>query len=416
MKTKPTLLIIADTLDLDSSSGAKASMGIVQSLAHCGYSLKVLHYSRKPVAIDGVSCVAIPEKKFSLYYVLSKLQIVLNRYARINLNPFIEKKRGFSYNHTFDVGCIKKAIKKERPEGYDWILALSYAGSFRAHKAITALPEWHDKFIPYVHDPYPQASYPRPYDWVEPGHQEKRDFFLDVCQAARYVMYPSTLLAEWMESYYHVARGKRVVIPHQFSQESTDGSTIPSFFKADRFSIIHAGSLMMARNPMALATAFAQLCEELPRFRHQSQLIFVGHPSTFQEPLETLRQQCDSMYIHPEYLPFNQVLPMQYQASVNVILEAKAPYSPFLPGKVPHCVVANKPILLLGPPISETRRILGDTYPYWAENDDFERIKSHLKALFERWEEEKRTFDYGEKVHFYFKPAYFKSQLDNLQK
>ncbi len=77
---------------------------------------------------------------------------------------------------------------------------------------------------------------------------------------------------------------------------------------------------------------------------------------------------------------------MQQQAAVNVVLEAKGPSSPFLPGKVPHCVAANKPILLLGPYYSETRRILGTDYPYWSEINDQERIKSLISELNQLWQ------------------------------
>ena len=48
------------------------------------------------------------------------------------------------------------------------------------------------------------------------------------------------------------------------------------------------------------------------------------------------------------YLPFKMVYAMQQHAAVNIILEARAEISPFLPGKFPHCVNADKPLLLLG--------------------------------------------------------------------
>lgn len=414
MKKNLNILIIADTLDVDASSGAKASMGIVQSLVQCGYRLKVLHYSRKSLQIDYAHCIRIPEKRKSIYYLLSKLFIVLNRYAKISLKPFIEKVRGFSFNHTFDVNSIKKAIEKENPDNYDWIFALSYAGSFRAHKAIVALPQWHSKFIAYVHDPYPQASYPRPYDWVEPGHQEKRNFFIKVCKSAEHLMYPSLLLAEWMESYYHAAQEKRIIIPHQFSQDKPLKEHLPSFMALDKFSVLHAGSLMRARNPKALCQAFTQLCDELPNFEQKAQLLFVGHFSSFHSYLEEISNRYKAVYVHPDYLPFKSVLPMQYAASVNVVLEAKAPYSPFLPGKVPHCIVANKPLLLLGPPHSETRRLLGETeYPYWAENDNVCAIKNLLSTLFSLYEEG-QSFKYDHEIISYFKPDRFRIELEKL--
>ena len=76
---------------------------------------------------------------------------------------------------------------------------------------------------------------------------------------------------------------------------------------------------------------------------------------------------------------------MQQHTTVNIILESKSEISPFLPGKFPHCVQADKPILLLGPYYSESRRLLGYEYEYWAENDDDEKIAQLLKKLYDSW-------------------------------
>ena len=178
MSTSLRILVVADTLDVDASSGAKTSLALVESLLACGYDLKVLHYSRKEIPIKKATTVVIKEKKASLYYVLSKAQLLIKRIFGIALQPKTEARRGFSYAHTYDVASIKEAISKEKPDQYDWVLALSYAGILRAHTALAELPNWHAKFMAYIHDPYPQHSYPRPYDWVEPGHQFKREAFL----------------------------------------------------------------------------------------------------------------------------------------------------------------------------------------------------------------------------------------------
>ena len=83
---------------------------------------------------------------------------------------------------------------------------------------------------------------------------------------------------------------------------------------------------------------------------------------------------------------------MQQRAAVNIILEAKAESSPFLPGKFPHCVQADKPILLLGPPKSEARRLLGETWPYWAEIDDLDAITKSITTLYFQWEKSPKDF------------------------
>src|SRR5690606_35632747 len=86
------------------------------------------------------------------------------------------------------------------------------------------------------------------------------------------------------------------------------------------------------------------------------------------------------------YVPFDAVFSTQRSASVNVILEAKGPISPFLPGKFPHCIQAGKPILLLGPYYSECRRLLGNEHRWWSEIDDEQKILEHLVELFDQWQ------------------------------
>lgn len=417
MSTSLKILIVADTLDVDASSGAKTSLALVESLIACGYDLKVLHYSRKEIPIDKTTTISIKEKKSSIYYLLAKIQIFTKRILGISLNEKTESRRGFSYTHTYDVASIQQAIQKENQDQYDWVLALSYAGSFRAHMALTKLPTWHRKFIAYIHDPYPQHSYPRPYDWVEPGHQQKRDFFVEMSRSAKYMMYPSKYLGDWMESYYHKSKGKAVIIPHQIPDVTVSNET-PDFFDEEKFTVMHAGSMMSARNPMALTEAFCALTEENKEFKKDAQLIFIGNRSIFHDELEKISKNYSALYVHPGYLNFDSVLSMQYKTSVNVVLEAKGPFSPFLPGKIPHCIKANTPILLLGPYKSETKRLLGDAYPYWSEIDDVLMIKKHLQHLYTLWKKDKNSLtlevDTITDLTYYFSPEYVAGQFNTL--
>lgn len=392
MKRPSKILVVADTLDLEKSSGAKGRIALLNGLSNEGFRLKVLHYSRRELHLENILLVNIPEKKNTGTYLKAKAQLIFQRITGHNINHWLESRKGFSYAHDYDVISIKAAIKNESPKDYDYILALSYASSFRAHKAILQLPEWHNKFLAYVHDPYPMHSYPRPYDWVEPGHKHKRDFFIALYTAAHKIIYPSKMLGEWMGSYYPTGKGKSVVIPHLISKDLKDTKVYPSYFEPSLFNILHAGSLMSARKPMALLKGFLALINDIPEARTTARLIMVGGHSIFHEEMKILSQEFPEIVLSPDKEDFETTYNMQQKAAINVVLEAKGPSSPFLPGKVPHCVAANKPILLLGPYYSETRRILGADYPYWSEIDDHERIKNLLKDLYQSWQREKNKF------------------------
>jgi hypothetical protein len=113
-------------------------------------------------------------------------------------------------------------------------------------------------------------------------------------------------------------------------------------------------------------------------------------------------------------MEFAQVLAMQRESSVHVILEAKGSISPFLPGKVAHAVWGNNKMLLLGPYYSETKRLLGDDYSYWSENDDFTKIKSNILSLFSEWSVENNLTLNRPDLDNYFSSDYLKGVINDL--
>jgi hypothetical protein len=406
------ILVIVDSIEPNSSSGAKANVALIKNLNAASYILKVYHYSGREIEIKDVECILIREQKFTVYYLLSRFQRIFARITKLNINPRVEAVFGFSFTFFNDVKSIKTAIKSIDVEDYDKVLTLSYASSFRPHWAILEFPKWHSKWWAYIHDPYPMHSYPRPYDWVEPGHQFKRNFFLRMVAKAEKIIYPSKLLAEWMQSYYHKQEGKELIIPHQLASTSTNKKDLPDFYNPEKFNVLHAGNMMSARNPIALIKAFKLFLMEHPEAQKTAQLLFIGSASIFDDYIREQQVELSQLYLSNGSLPYNQVLTMQYHAAVNVILEAKGPISPFLPGKFPHCVQANKPILLLGPYYSESKRLLGEAYNYWSEIDDVDAIKNCLTKLFDLWKSNKDNLKLNRNdLKDYMSPGYLKEQL-----
>lgn len=403
------ILLVVDSIDVNDSSGSKANVALIQNLKESGFEILVYHYSRKEIHLQGITCVSIKEIKFSWLYLLSRSQRKITRITKIHFNTRIDKLFGFSFIFFNDVNSIKKALKKEMEFEPDWVLTLSKASSFRPHAALFNIPKWHSKWLAYVHDPYPMHSYPRPYDWVEPGHQFKRDFFVAITEKSKYLLYPSKLLAEWMRSYYPEQHGKTVIVPHQISNEAVDMNLLPDYLNPNDFNILHAGNMMSARNPTALIEAFERFLEENPKAKLHSKLLFIGNPSCFDDYIKEKQQTMPQLFLSDGYVPFNTVQAMQQAASVNVILEALGPISPFLPGKFPHCIQTKRPILLLGPFYSESRRLLGENYPFWSAINDIEKIQAHINALYRRWLENKNVLMNREDLMEYL-------SVENLQK
>jgi hypothetical protein len=126
-------------------------------------------------------------------------------------------------------------------------------------------------------------------------------------------------------------------------------------------------------------------------------------------------QEIDQLVVSDGYIPYNEVLELQGKVSVNLILESVASESPFLPGKFPHCVTANKPILHLGPEKSEVKRLLGEDYNFHAVADDVDKISELIEVLFNEWKNLKKELKLDRKdLEDYLSPKFLKSQLGNF--
>jgi glycosyltransferase involved in cell wall biosynthesis len=409
---KYKILVVVESINPNDSSGSKANLALIQNLFQCNYNVKVLHYTRRDISLDAITCIAIKEQKWHPWYILSKVQILIWRWFKINLNPFFEKRWGFSFCFFSDSFSIKRAINKEKPDNYDWVLTLSKAASFRPHHAMLKCPQWHHKWLAYIHDPYPMHFYPRPYNWVVPGYHQQEEFMRAVSEACTYGIFPSKLLQEWMGSYFPNFLARGMVIPHQIIQ-NIPLVKLPEVFSKNTFIILHAGSLMKQRDPKGLVEGFELFLEQHPDAKAHAYLYLVGNMNYHQTYLLAKSRTLGQLLLEDHYVNFNTVYNMQQAVAVNVVLEAKAEISPFLPGKIPHVVAAKKPILHLGPALSETRRILGEDYPYWSEVDDKEMIADIIEELYNKWGVQKMEYKRTD-LESYLGLDYLKFQFDKL--
>jgi len=380
--------VVVDSINVNDSSGSKANVAFILNLNKAGFEVKVFHYTQKEIQLPNIECVAIPEKKLNGLYVLSRMERLFTRWTGLNLNPFLEGFFGFSFTFFNDVASIKKALLKESDFNPDFILTLSKGASFRPHDALLKLPQLHHKWMAYVHDPYPFHYYPRPYNWIQPGYKQKEQFFRAVSKKAKFSAFPSLLLQEWMGSYFENFLKTGVVIPHQNAHFEVKLFDVTSYFDTLKFNLLHAGNLMKQRSPEGLIQGFQLFLKNNPEAKENARLSLIGSASYHEEMLTTYQKKIPELYVCLDNKLFDEVQFLQNNTTVNIILESKSEISPFLPGKFPHCVQANKPILALGPYYSETRRLLGADYPYWSEVNDVENIAKLIEKLYQLWQQD----------------------------
>jgi len=408
--------VIAESIDVADSSGTKGRVALIQNLHKAGYEVEVYHYTRKNIGLPGIKCVAIKENRRSLMFFSSRIERFLRNKLKLDLHTPLEKIFGFSFTLFNDRNSIVKGLREINDFEPDLILTLSKGGSFRPHHALLKIPEWHSKWMAYIHDPYPMHLYPRPFTWVEPGYLRKWEFIKDVSEKAAYTAFPSELLKEWMGSYFPEFLKNGVVIPHQINVSTTELSLLPDYFELEQFNLLHAGNLLGPRNPIFLIEAYKQFVEDNPEAEREARLLFIGNKEQ-ELPLRDYEQiiNAGNLIIKPS-LDFKTVLTMQKHAAVNIILEAKSEISPFLPGKFPHCVKANKAILLLGPELSETRRLLGKGYSYWSEIDDTAKMTEIISDLYRDWKFNAENLELNRPdLEQYLSEDHLKTVIDTLK-
>jgi hypothetical protein len=180
---------------------------------------------------------------------------------------------------------------------------------------------------------------------------------------------------------------------------------------------VHAGNLMKQRSPKGLIEGFKLFLQYNPEAKNDSRLLLLGPANYHSLMLEEFQKSTAEIYIFNGNVAFEEVYQLQKKVSVNIILESKSEISPFLPAKFPHCVEANKTIFSLAPFYSETRRLLGDDYSYWSEQDDVNKIASLIERAYQLWKQNPdNLFLNRTDLEDYLSTDYLKKKILGLQK
>lgn len=389
LTTQKKILVVVESIDVEDSSGSKANVALIQNLHKAGFDLLVYHYTRKEIKLQGIPCVEIKENRLNGLFFLSRIERYTRSFLKLSFSKPLEKVFGFSFTLFNDRNSIVAALKAIRSFKPDLVLTLSKGGSFRPHHALLKMPELHKKWLAYIHDPYPMHFYPKPYTWTEAGASQKEEFMKEIALKSLITVFPSKLLMEWMGSHFAPFQKKGVVIPHQLDCERKKevSKQLPEYFDPKNFNIVHAGNLLWGRDPNGLILGFKEFLNVNSSAKRDARLIFLGGSNHYSLQLSEYENDISQFKVSPNYLDFGMVQNMQKLSVVNIILEAKSTISPFLPGKFPHCVAANRLILHLGPYKSESKRLLGESYDYWAEIDDVSRISKIITKLYNQWKQ-----------------------------
>lgn len=128
-----------------------------------------------------------------------------------------------------------------------------------------------------------------------------------------------------------------------------------------RFSLVHIGSMGPARNPVVLWDVLCKMSAELPGFKDDLLIRFIG--KTDHTILASIEEQGLGEYLEKtDYLPHDEVVKEQRQAAVLLLIINNSPNARLiLTGKFFEYMASGRPILGIGPSDGDAASILNET-------------------------------------------------------
>lgn len=171
------------------------------------------------------------------------------------------------------------------------------------------------------------------------------------------------------------------VITNGYDDEQTDNIALDS-----GFTISHIGSFLSKRNPENLWKALSELILEHEDFAKDFQLNLVGYTS--KNVLENIKKYGLSNYVNNiGYINHNESVRIQKKSQILLLVEINSVETvSIIPGKLFEYIVANRPILAIGPKASDIEQIIKETNTgAYLEYEQFNIIKKtilHFYQLF----------------------------------
>ncbi len=391
---KTKILVIAEDVDFDRTSGGLVNTKMIDVLA-CYFETHLVSVGKVPDAYQHFGLKSI--RKFDYensvgWKILAKIPL---------LRSLPEWFTGINHASWHKFLLWKKHLRHWlKGADIDSILIMGSGMGWYAHLAFAKLKTPSVPVLAAFHDPFPMALLPPPYT-APLDHGQKMLIKkmkgliakVDVCYA------PSLRMLEHMAGFYPGLMQKSSVVPHLAMElpflnatASANEGTDPLIFMLQQlhtqnhFLLVHMGSLLEGRSPAPFFKAVLQFLSLVPEAADVTKVVFIGKVhSKVESDFQLVAENTNFLIETKKRVSYSQSLALQKNASANLIIESMQFQSPQLFGKFADSVLADRPIICLGPAGSEARRLLGNDYPYQAANGNEQEIVQMLLQLFDKW-------------------------------
>lgn len=159
---------------------------------------------------------------------------------------------------------------------------------------------------------------------------------------------------------------------------------ITSEVKMDlNFTLTHIGFLSSQRNPAILWDVLSELIHELTDFKEKLRLVLVGTVSV--DVINAIKTSGLAPYLDIiKTVSHFDAVKCQIKSQVLLLLEANTKAATYIiPGKLFEYVNAQRPIIAIGPQLSDIQSILKETNTgNYFKHSEREALKSHITKLF----------------------------------
>ena len=158
----------------------------------------------------------------------------------------------------------------------------------------------------------------------------------------------------------------------------------------EKFTLAHIGSFLSDRNPILLWEVLEGLIAENPNFASHFQLKLIGKVS--QEILDTIASFTLEKYTNNlGYVSHLEAIQHQRKSQVLLLIEIDSPETKsIIPGKVFEYMVAERPIIAIGPKDSDFAEIITTTNTgVFFTYDEKEKLKKTISNYFDLYLEKK---------------------------
>jgi glycosyltransferase involved in cell wall biosynthesis len=165
--------------------------------------------------------------------------------------------------------------------------------------------------------------------------------------------------------------------------DDADYPALPSRTLDEDFTIVHVGSMNKDRNPEVLWKAIRQAIDSSPELKEKIKIKLIGPVDySVRESIEEFGLK--SFTTFKEFVPHDEAVLIQQQAQLLLLLINKAPSSmSIIPGKLYEYLGSGRPVLSIGPPESDSAKVISMAKGGVVHNyDDEDGIKQRILDYF----------------------------------